>query len=116
MHSAAQREAAQERRAAEKARRELEELSQQQLPRTRADFQAQLSKARNETARMKEQLKDAEAAAADKDAQIHRLTATIQSLQLAGSQAADTELAGLRVKVAQLETTLKAKDVQLEKL
>ncbi|GFH09898.1 uncharacterized protein HaLaN_05124, partial [Haematococcus lacustris] len=77
---------------------------------------AQLSKARNETACMKEQLKDAEAAAADKDAQIHRLTATIQSLQLAGSQAADTELAGLRVKVAQLETTLKAKDVQLEKL
>lgn len=66
----ARREAAAACRAAERARREAEEMATQQLPRTRAELQGQLAKARGEIARMKEVAREAEAAVAGRDAEV----------------------------------------------
>jgi len=47
--------------------------------------------------------------------QAKSLTAAVTSLQIAGCQAGDTEAAGLRSKVAQMEGLLRTKEKDLEK-
>ncbi len=47
--------------------------------------------------------------------QIKALNATIQSLQLASTQGADSELVSLRSKIGHLEALLKSKDKELER-
>ncbi|KAG2450781.1 hypothetical protein HYH02_004618 [Chlamydomonas schloesseri] len=102
--------------AADRARRELAELSSQQLPKTEARYSAQLAKLRSEAAKMKESLREAEVEAATKSDEIRSMRATISGLQAAAGHSADVEVVALRQRVVQLEALVRSRDKELDKL
>lgn len=65
-----QRETAAARASAERARRELEELSSTRLPRTEAQHRQELSKARSEAGKLKEAAKEVEKLLAARDEEV----------------------------------------------
>ncbi|GIL44765.1 hypothetical protein Vafri_2272 [Volvox africanus] len=110
------REANTARAAADKARRELADMSSQQIPKVEARHAAQLGRLRSETTKLKEALRVSELDLSAKSEEIRSLRATITGLQCASSHNADVEGATLRQRVTQLEALLRTRDKELEKL
>ncbi|EFJ49191.1 hypothetical protein VOLCADRAFT_117327 [Volvox carteri f. nagariensis] len=110
------REANAARIAAEKSRRELAEMSSQQIPKVEARHAVQLGRLRSEAAKLKEALRESELDVSAKAEEIRSLRATIAGLQSATSHSSDVEGAVLRQRVAQLEGLLRNRDKEVEKL
>ncbi|GLI64985.1 hypothetical protein VaNZ11_008410 [Volvox africanus] len=110
------REANVARAAADKARRDLVDMSSQQMPKVEARHAAQLGRLRSETTKLKESLRVSELDLSAKSDEIRSLRATITGLQCASSHNADVEGATLRHRVSQLEALLRTRDKELEKL
>ncbi|GLC33253.1 hypothetical protein PLESTM_000040900 [Pleodorina starrii] len=111
-----QREANAARAAAEKSRRELADMSSQQLPKVEARHASQLGRLRSETTKLKEALRVSELDLTAKAEEIRSLKATVAGLQSASSHSSDVEGAALRQRVAQLEGLLRNRDKEVEKL
>ncbi|PNH02559.1 hypothetical protein TSOC_011452 [Tetrabaena socialis] len=111
-----QRETNIARAAADKMRRELAAVSSQQLPKVEARHVVQLGRLRSEAAKLKEALREAELDAVAKAEEVRSLRATVTGLQSVSGHSADVEVTGLRQRVAQLETQLRARDKEVEKL
>ncbi|GIM00811.1 hypothetical protein Vretimale_5731 [Volvox reticuliferus] len=110
------REANAARATADKARRELADMSSQQMPKVEARHAAQLGRLRSEAAKLKEALRVSELDLSAKSEEIRSLRATITGLQCASSHNTDVAGAMLRQRVAQLEAMLRSRDKEMEKL
>ncbi|GLC50209.1 hypothetical protein PLESTB_000354400 [Pleodorina starrii] len=111
-----QREANAARAAAEKSRRELADMSSQQLPKVEARHASQLGRLRSETTKLKEALRVSELDLTAKAEEIRSLKATVAGLQSASSHSSDVEGAALRQRVGHSRGARGNRDKEVEKL